>query len=404
MRFYKINIKTFEAPQLIERKTIRLFGLFREFEYIKNNNHARTIELLNGLFSYRDESNSWKICFLGIPLFGVKRRRKTTIRVLGIPLLFFDRSKEFYSEFVACLNSAELNSPHVIVIRHNIGESLCYFGQYRNWLKTNHLEGSTLIVWREKDISLLKLFDNQVDTCGLVKIPQCDINSFFKSDVLKIDKYTIHCPTFRIAEEMRSTSLRGIEVNFYDFILNSMGLDRSFAFDKPIAPKEAIEKAANFLQENGVDNNNFVLICPESTSLVDVDKNFWHKLIKTLQAKGYTVLINNIYTRISESSCIHCSLPLDQLYAIGMQSQGIITLASGLGVLMALTGRNVDLIYTDFKSKSIGYSADLTKSIYSVFHLPNLNGDIVSEWIYEPSSIQQLINQISSKYKQVNNV
>lgn len=398
VQYHNVDLTMFEASQLKEREVVKFFGLVRKKIYLKNNNLAVDLKFLYGLLSYREESNSWEINIFGLTFFSVKRRKRVVAKLLGIPLTFFDRSQRFYSDFTHCLDSVKLKSTHVILIRHNIGESVCYLGQFANWVRKKNIEDATLIIWRKKDINLIKLFSSQVRCCGYIDISQSDVNSFFRKECLKIGKYTVHCPTFRIAEEMKSIHKQGIEVNFYDFILNSMDLDRSFIFTKPSVPPSTIEKANQFLLDNGIDDNNFILLCPEATSLKKVAPFFWKELIKHLQKEGYSIVINNIYGNYQQNSCIRCSLPIDQLYALGTLSKGIISLGSGLGVLMAFTGQKVDLIYTDFRSKSIGYSAELTETIYSVFHLPNIDRSIVSEWTYNKNSSHQLISKILPKY------
>ena len=70
-------------------------------------------------------------------------------------------------------------------------------------------------------------------------------------------------------------------------------------------------------------------------------------------------------------------------------------MASGLGVLLSLTGKPVDLLYSDVRNRHIGYSGDFCRRMYSVHHMPWSDVKQVREHVIE--DLSKVLHDILSR-------
>ena len=138
------------------------------------------------------------------------------------------------------------------------------------------------------------------------------------------------------------------------------------------------------------------MLCPEANSLKSLPGAFWKDLSQKFIEKGFFVFVNALDASIciENTVVIHC--PIDELYVYAQNSDRIVSMASGLGVLLSTSGNSCDLIYTDFVSRSIGYDSTMVKDIYSVKHLPSMliKNSIVREWDAKHYSEEKLTEMI----------
>lgn len=302
----------------------------------------------------------------GIPFFSSKSRKKRVIRIFGIPVWFHYRKNEF---FCYLKNKIEFGHDHVYIIRHNIGETFVYLSYLQAWIKANNSQNPLILVWREKDLPLYQMFLGDRVPLQLVNIAASDIHAFFRDDVTELAGMKIFTPTFEIAEAMKRRLTLDNHTNFKTYILESMGLlDDAPVTNKPFITLQAKEFITKQLKMWGI-SGPYALLCPEATSLVELPLEFWNKISQKLQDMGYKVIVNARCDACKVDCDVVCHLRLDELYELASRANKIITLASGLSVLLSTIGVPIVLLYTAFKSRSLGYDAQLAIDIYSVKHL-----------------------------------
>ncbi len=256
-----------------------------------------------------------------------------------------------------------------------------------------------ILVWREKDLPLYKMFIEE--DCDILRfdVAQSDLNAFFLQDVTLVGNTRVICPTFRIAESMKIDWQKGLSVNFVSTILRSMGLHET---EKCVTNLPKISSSIRHKAEVAIasltQGRPYVLLCPEANSLKNLPGAFWKDLSQKFIEKGFFVFVNALDASIciENTVAIHC--PIDELYVYAQNSARIVSMASGLGVLLSTSGNSCDLIYTDFVSRSIGYDSTMVKDIYSVKHLPSMliRNSIVREWdakYYSEEKLTEMLMQ-----------
>ena len=335
-----------------------------------------------------------KIRLMGIPIYSKKLGEYYNIKVMGISIIKRTRKDEFLEYLNKELHKASeevygkgIVADHVFIVRHNMGESTLYYSQFLEWAKHEKALYPLLIIWRRKDLAFVKLFLGDQPYIRFIPFEQFEVNSFLSSSQTVLGECIVHTPTYRIAENLKEEVQRNPKINFAQFILKSMGLNE---WQRPILPNPlpiAVNRARWLLNHLDI-NKDFVLLCPEAMSLSPTKIEFWEKFADYFAAQGYDILINvrnsdSLSPKLNKYN--KCSPDIDVLFALAKKAHRIISMASGLGVLLSLSGRKIDLIYTDFKNKSIGYDAELALKVYSVKYLPWNNVSQVNEHIYDNS-------------------
>lgn len=392
------NVENINRYRLVK---LGILPVYESYSSLKNNEEVKFKKIFGGLYCKTSTDNSKKHSVFGIPLVAIKKRQYTVVKVLGIPVFFKNRGEEFKLYLEDRLRGLNGKYSNLIILRHNLGENTIYLSLLKEWIRSSKLRKPALVVWRQKDLPLYNLYLGLGVDLVQIPISQSDINSFFKKEKSLFGDIVIHSPTFRIAESMKAAYKENKNINFVNFIKKSIKIAEVGDFTLPTPTKRAKEKASMFLQQNipeGMSCPKYVLICPEATSLKLLSTEFWQALTNELTKRKFVVFVNQIYSPQKLKGAIPCSLPLDELYSFCIGAEGIVSLASGLGVLLSLSGVKCDLIYTDFRSKSIGYSSKLTKQIYSVGYIPCVDMNIVSE--YDANSIEEeeVLKEILKKY------
>jgi hypothetical protein len=371
---------------------------------VYKNKKTTVYSILRGAITIRKEESDIKLYLLGLRIFYIKNRRWSITRVFGIPIFFYNREKKFYREFKREISRYRGEISDILIFRHNLGENCIYFSLFEDWIKFNNIKKPAIILWNEREKRLFSMFipkNNKIRKIE-INITQTDINSFFRAPVRDIGGIKLHSPTFRIAEEMKKIYIKNGNVNFVSFIKKSLNIPVTVKLKRPYISENAANAAKKLIAENNATFKKIIVICPESNSLSRVSLEFWEYLTKKFTDLGYFVFVNQIYegkSKINAGASI--SPPVDVLYALIQRSQGYISIASGLGVLLTFTGVMGDLIYTPFTSKSIGYSSDMAMAIYSVKNMDisgmNIN---TNEYIYPmDNSYIDLADEILEKYK-----
>ena len=149
-------------------------------------------------------------------------------------------------------------------------------------------------------------------------------------------------------------------------------------------------------------SSKFIILCPEATSLVELKDDFWETLAVGLRKKGYDIFANTHEKNHEKNDSLKniktAKMTIEELFILAKQSEGVISLGSGMSVLLTAAGVKMDLLYTDFRSKRIGYNSELTLQIYSVHHLPGVSQELVKEYDTSKWNGQDLIESLLARY------
>lgn len=374
IRFLGLTIyKNFTIDsQPVKNRKIYLGGLIHHTKYL--NDGARFTRVLS------------------LPIYQRRYGKYEIVKILGIPVYIKNRTKDFMKQFDSYLNN---DYDDYYLIRHNIGETYIYLSHIKDWIKHNDSKKPVVIVWREKDMQYYKLFVDGFADLLFIPLKQDDLNKFFQKDITYYKGHRFICNTYKIAENMYKINKLVKKNNFYNFITK----DFSDCLTDMNVPKIDNQKK-RFIKEyikTKVDGKQFILVCPNATSLRDVSVNFWETLIYKLNKLGYVIICNGFENEIKMKGVINISMDIVDMMAIASLSKGMISLASGLSVLLSSVSPKSDLIYTDFKNGILNSTLGL--KLYSVKNIPVIKNKKVREYDIKDYTEEELISSIIKGYK-----
>jgi hypothetical protein len=354
---------------------------------------------LNSLLSFTRNYRNVRIEVFGIPIYSKKIRTREIRRILGIPVYYCKGERSFRRYMEKNIGDSH---DYILISRHNIGETTIYLMYISEWIQALNAKRPAVLVWRQRDVEFYSMFLKE--KCDMVRfdVSQWDINFYLKKTYTRIGNSTIVCPTYDIAGKMKAMLPLQPRVNFVTMIMSSMSISHSLRY---VGDLYITEKAKSYVETQIIrelENRDFVLFCPEATTLKKMPAYFWDDLYKIFVQKGYSVVFNTTTDLKKMSNSIKRPCKMDELYYLATRSSGIISLASGLGVLLSLSQVKCDLLYTDFNEISGDFKSSLVKRLYSVKHLPcNEAVNDIYEWDVEDFECDELVDMISSRYPDV---
>lgn len=322
---------------------------------------------VGGLIKFEQTPVIQRLSLFGLPLFSCKLKQKKVLKVFGIPIWFHDRTNDFFDYLSENIESGH---DHVYILRHNIGETFVYLSYLKSWIKSNKSKKPLIIVWREKDVSLYKMFLDSDCSSQFLFIPHSDHNIFLRKKCFDLNGMRFFTPTYQVAENLKIEYQSNPKTNFHDFILQNMGV----ALDTepsnfPRVSNEVVNHVLNQVQSWSVGDRPIALLLPLANSLEELPVTFWGDLCQKLRSNNYYVVVNSEHPIQGIEADKFYWGNIEEVYQLASQSKKIISLASGIGVLLSSIGVPITLLYTDFRNKKIGYDSDLALKIYSVKHL-----------------------------------
>ncbi len=378
----------------------REYGLsFISFYKREKENLENHKIILNGLFSVLKSQSDYKISILGIPILKVKNRQYRKISIFGIPVYIKNRTSDFFQYITEKIKG---NYDSVFICRHNIGETIIYLSYFDAWVSKNELKHPLVLVWRLNDMPLYKMFLGEKYNILYIPISQSDINLFLRKSEYFFNDLKIYSPTYNIAKNLKSSFLKEEKINFISYILKDFGISSFAKVTNNIKlPNILFDKVENILDIH-IKSKRFILICPESKSIRSLSLDFWNNLISKLNKKGYFVIVNTFLNKENKFNAQYSiSCPLDELCIFAKFSVGVISMASGLGVLLASLKVKCDLIYTNYNDEKNGFNSSMTKEIYSVQYLKTecgIDTSLSREWDILNINKDNLIDSICSRY------
>ena len=265
------------------------------------------------------------------------------------------------------------NYDDIYIFRHNIGESYVELMHLADTIKANDSKNPLLVLWDKKYAGFYKMFLSDGVDMQYINLLQVEIQILpDRKDVVAHNNQRFICTTPLIAQEMKKLLATKPDVNFYDYITNAAGIQKGAVPALPHPCMQSIRRVKSKVKRIEL-SEKFIILCPEATSLKQLTDSFWETLAEGLRKKGYDIFCNVHDGSIVPKNMKTAKMTIEELFILSKQSEGIITLGSGLAVFLTAAGVKMDVFYTDFSDKKIGYDAGLALRIYSVHHLPGVS-------------------------------
>lgn len=350
--------------------------------------------ILGGFIRYKEnEYHCWTLSVLGIDFV---HYNKNEIKFCHIPIIKFNWKKKQLNKL-----QRQIDPKHddIYILRHNIGETTVELMFLQARIKANKSKNPLLIVWNKKNIGYYKMFVKDNVDMQYIKLNQYDIMSVFaqrdenyKEVIFKQNNQRFICSTPQIAENMVLYN----EKNFYDYIKKCSQIPENA---HPVFPSVSEDTKANVtkIMRNLGLSKKFIIIAPEANSLKKIPQEFWQDIIVQLKKKGYEIFVNSFLCECTVRNAKTQAISLEELFCLAKKSERIITLGSGLAVLFALAQVPMDIIYTEFADKNIGYTATQAIEKYSVFHLPMVKKENITEYNIDTATLDDIKKAILLK-------
>lgn len=388
-----------ENIKIIHNKNIKFLG-FSLYKKTIVDSDTKTpkikIYILSGLiYILKIPGSTKRVHILGVSFISRKfSKYRKRIKIFGVCIYRNNETEKFLKSI---LNQISDEYDDIYLIRYNIGESFVYLSHLSCWMKANGSRNPLLITWREKDIPFYRMFLPENISWQYVKLEAGDVHTLLNRGVINLGQHRLFCPRPNIEESLKKNFAKKLGANFYDFILDDMKIDRALPPRSPQPSFEAQERTDRALKALGI-SEKFVIFCPEAVTLKGMSDQFWRDLARGITGKGYDIFWNTTQKTIKFENAKTYDLTIEEVYTLASKSRGIITLASGLALLLTATGKPLDLIYTDFKDNTFGYSSSITLKVYSSFHIPGVQADVVKEYDTAKIKEEALIKLILERY------
>ena len=359
---------------------------------------------LSGLLTFKKASSGLqRLRLFGVVIYSKKNQNGFRIsRLFSIPFHKKDLKNELLRKIVEEVDHAH---DDIYIVKHNIGETYIYLTHLQDWIRKNGSKNPVIIVWKPEHIPLYKMFLPRNITLQYIRLSQQDLHELFAEYVMKYNDKRVFCACPDILKNIINARKTNNSVNFYSHICNDFAIGKSDTLAKPIISQNVKDSVKNKIAI--YFKRPFVIIMPDATSLQRMSTEFWNKIINKVAANGYDVFVNahnslnQKHNWIDFSGAVSFDCDISELYELVKHSAGVITLASGLSILLTAAGKQMDLIYTDYVMSDICVDAKQMKDIYSVYYLPNVKSEVVKEYNINLYTEEELANSIIKRYKKI---
>ena len=382
-----------ENPPPWERdKEVKVLGItvYRRKREVPGETIRET--LLGGLWHERRLGKSKKVCVCGLQVYSRNRRRK---KVLGITLQKYDYRRRWLQELAQKVGE---KYDDVYLLRHNMGETyvelICMEERVRG-----HGSKKPLVVAREKRYEeLCKMMLPKGIEVRHIPLNQGEIHDIFceqekecREIMIEAEGHRFFCSTPLIARHMIELQRKNSHVNFYSYICESVGAKAERIIPRLRAKKEVEEQAKVLMQREGLEEGKYVVLLPEAVSTQMLPESFWLDLEEELTKRGYKTYINWTIGN-------NVDVPVEVLVEVSRHAVGVITLGSGIAIVLAKEVCHMDIIYTSLKNEDATCSAGMVMELYSVRHIPGVDMQSINEYDSEKISGKALVEQIIANY------
>lgn len=360
----------------------------------KKNGTIKKHYILGGLIRYKEnERHCWNLSLCGIKVLSYNKKH---LKLLYIPILKFNWRKKWMDRLQRQIDPIY---DDIYLLRHNIGETTVELMFLQARIKANNSKKPLLIVWDKKNIGYYNMFVKDNVDMQCIKLHQFDVMSVFsekmgnyKEVILKQNNQRFICSTPQVADYMLEYNIN----NFYTYIRDCCRIPENAIPNLPVVSEQTKANVTQIMQKLGL-HKKFVIIAPEANSLVKLPSEFWQDIMVQLKKQGYDIFMNAYHSACDADYVKTARLPLEELFGLAQKSERIITLGSGLAVLLALAQVPMDIIYTEFADKKIGYTATQAIEKYSVFHLPMVKKENITEYNIDTATLDDIKKAILMK-------
>ena len=376
MRLRKTIVENIENPPSWEgRKVVRFLGISVYKQEIDRWSGAIRETLLGGLWHERRLGKQKRVDVCGLQVYSRNRRRK---KVLGITLQRYDYERKWLEELAQKVGE---EYDDVYLPRHNMGETYVELACMEERVR-GHGSRKPLVVAREEKVEqMCRMMLPKGIEVRHIPLDQGEIHEIFceqgkeyREIMLEAEGHRIFCLTPRIAEHMVELRRKDPHVNFYSYICESVGAKAGESIPRLQTQKEVREQARILMQREGLEEGKYVVLLPEAVSTQLLPERFWYELEEELTKRGYKTYIN--WTM--ESNAV---VPVEVLVEVSRYAAGVITLGSGVSIVLAREVRHMDIIYTPMRNPHLrAYGAEMVMQLYSVRHLPGIDMQNIREY------------------------
>lgn len=346
--------------------------------------------ILGGIFRIKIGKKFSKLSLFGLSVFTNNRE---IIKLFGISIKKYSSVKRWISELQSKINK---KYDDIYILRHNIGETYVELMHLEQRIKNNKSKHPLVIVRDKKYFGLYKMFLPVDIDVKYIELDQTETRKTFeKLSFIKSGKQRFLCSTPLVAQNMKALLETNPKINFYDYINKSVGIKKGLIPKMPKPSDFAIRHVESKIKQIEL-GKKFIILCPEANSLTKIENIFWETLAKSLHKKGYDILLNSQNMQIKGTKNIRTTI--EETFILARKSCGIITLGSGISVYLTAANVPMDIIYTGFNNKNIGYDSAMVIQIYSVFHLPNVSHNLVKEYNTDNIKNDDLTQTILRRY------
>ena len=387
------NNTDYEKPKLpaVNKKFSLYVPLYEK--KVNENGTVKKCYVLGGLFRFKSNiRHQWTLSFSGIKVLHYNKKH---LKLFYLPVWKFNWRKKWLNKLQRQIDPCY---DDIYFLRHNIGETTAELMMLKERLKVNKSKKPLLIVWNKKNIGYYEMFVKNIVDIKYIQLYQEDIMNFFSQKgnnreiIVEQNHQRFICSSPDIAVNMSKNH----KINFYSHIRRCCRVPARVKLTLPVVSAETQESVARLMNTLNL-NQKFVILAPEATSIVKLPPEFWQDIVTRLSEKGYDVFMNAFLSDSPLGNVKTHAVSLDELFCLAQKADRVITLGSGLAVLLSLADVPMDIIYTELPIQKINYSATFVFEKYSVFHLPVVRQKEITEYNVDTFSLEQIKQAVFKK-------
>lgn len=352
--------------------------------------------ILGGVWSENRVGKCKEISVCGLRVYSRDGQRK---KLLGITLQKYNL-EERWLRILAQRVGDEYDD--VYLLRHDIGETYVELVHLEERARIHGSEHPLVVVGEKKYKDVCRMILPGRIAVQHISPEQGDILQMFQERgekqreiVREAEGHRFFCSTPHIAEHMLVLMKKKRNVNFYRYICESTGVCPSTT--RLPAPRVSVRDmayAARLRESEGLEEGKYVVFLPEEKLMKMLDASFWQTLSARFAQRGYRVYVHRTFTDGAE-------LSVGALLEVCKHAAGCVSMGCGIAVLLTAAGCQLDIIYTQLRLSDGGKCEDVGKMmyLYSVYHLPGIDGQPVREYDGSRWELGKLTEQILEHYR-----
>ncbi len=365
------------------------FGPFPIYERSYVSDRVKTSVLGGLLHKVRHNDRSCRLHLFGLCVYSRRFTLFRTTRVLGVTIQKKPWRDRLIEEFTRQLEPARHK---VYLLPYHIGETYVFLAHAESWLKGDHGD-IQVAVWQKNQLPLYRMFlpaDIPLVSISMGYGQQC---ALFGSEPVTAGEFTVFSADAHIDRTLLAGLRNTGSGDFYAHIKAVLQAGDQLPRPPRIAP--AIKSMVDDVLDGFGMKPRFAVLLPEANCSMPLAEEFWQKLAHGLQRKGYGVIVNG---SLALDGAKTCKLPIDAFYELASRSAGMVSLASGMAVLLSATRVKMDVLYTAFKKKFPGYTSSVALACYSLRHIEGVLPETVREWDTDEFSLDSIQENILARY------